>query len=86
MLQILIFCSSWCLFQQIYVTKKLFFWRKKISAVKSESHSSREAIENWHGKGGKVLTENSIIGSSGKLLIMQKYTDNANGDVPVENV
>ena len=39
----------------------------------------------------KVLKENSICGRSwspAKLFIMQNYTDNANGDVPltVENV
>ena len=41
---------------------------------------SREAIENQRGK---VLKENSIIGrdwSSAKLFIVQKYTENANGD------
>ena len=34
----------------------------------------------------KVLKENSIIGrswSSAKFFIMQNYTDNANGDVPL---
>ena len=61
---------------------------KKTSAVKSETQFSREAIENYRGK---VLKENSIIGrnwGSAKLFIVQNYTDNANGDVPltVENV
>ena len=56
--------------------------------MKSETHFSREAIKV---QGGKVLQENSIIAgrwSSAKLLIMQNYTDNANGNVSltVENV
>ena len=56
--------------------------------VKSETRFGREAIENQHVK---VLKENSIIGkswSSAKLFIVQNYTENANGDVPltVENV
>ena len=50
--------------------------------MKSGTYFSREAIEN---KSGKVLKENSIIGkrSSGKLFIMQNYTDDANADVPL---
>ena len=56
--------------------------------MKSETHSSREAIENSRGK---VLKEDSIIGrswSSAKLLILQNYTKNAYGDMPLraENV
>ena len=56
--------------------------------MKSETHFSREAIKVQRGK---VLKENSIIArrwSSAKLLIMQNYTDNANGNAPltVENV
>ena len=56
--------------------------------VESETHFSREAIENERGK---ILKENSITGrswSSAKLFIVQDYTENANGDVPliVENV
>ena len=55
--------------------------------MKSETRFSREAIKVQRGK---VVKENSIIArrwSSAKLLIMQNYTDNANGDVPltVEN-
>ena len=56
---------------------------KKTSAVKSETRFSREAIENWSGK---VLKENSIIGrtrSSAKLFLVQDYTENANGHVPL---
>ena len=61
---------------------------EKTSAVKSESDFSREAVENQRGE---VLKENFIIGkgwSLAKLFIMRKYTDNANGNVPltVENV
>ena len=57
-------------------------------SVKSGTQYSREAIEV---SGGKVLKENFIMGrswSSGKLFIMQNYTDNTNGDVPLtaENV
>ena len=49
---------------------------------------TRKAIENSRGK---VSKENSIIGrswSSAKLFIVQNYTENVNGDVPliVENV
>ena len=60
----------------------------KKTAEKSETHFSREAIKNWCGK---ELKENSVIGinwSSAKLFIMQNYTENVNGDVPltVENV
>ena len=56
--------------------------------VKSETRFGREAIKNQHVK---VLKENSIIGkswSSAKLFIVQNYTENANGYVPltVENV
>ena len=55
--------------------------------MKSETHISSEAIENYCGK---VLKKNSITGrswSSTKLLIMQNYTDSAKRDVPltVEN-
>ena len=55
--------------------------------MKSEIHFSTEDIENWRGK---VLRENSIIGrswNSVKLFIVQNYTQNANGNVPltVEN-
>ena len=61
---------------------------KKPSAVKSETHFSREAIEREHGK---VLKENSTIDrswNSVKLFIVQGYTRNAHGDEPlmVENV
>ena len=55
---------------------------KKLSAVKSETHFCREAIENYYGK---VLKENFIIGrtwSSAKLFILQHYTENANGGLP----
>ena len=60
----------------------------KTSAVKSETHFGRELIDKQRGK---VLKENSIIGrswSSAKLFIVQNYTENANGYVPltVENV
>ena len=55
--------------------------------MKSETHFSREAIENYRGK---VLKENSIIDrswSSARLFIVQDYTENANGDVAlIENV
>ena len=56
--------------------------------MKSETHYNREVIKVQRGK---VLKENSIIArrwSSAKLLIMQNYTDNANGNAPltVENV
>ena len=56
--------------------------------MKSETHFSREAIEIERGK---VLKGNSIIDrswSSAKLFIVQDYTENANGYVPliVENV
>ena len=68
--------------------KKAPFLTKKTPTVKSETHFSIEAIKNYRGK---VLKENSIIGknwSSAKLFILQNYTENANGNVPltVENV
>ena len=71
-----------------YVQLKSSFPDVKTSVVKSETHFSREAIEN---NIGKVSKENSIIGrswSSAKLFIMQNYTDNTNGNVPltVENM
>ena len=72
-----------------YVQLKSSFSDEKTSAVKSETHFSRGAIKVYRGK---VLKKNSIIGrswSSGKLLIMQTYTDNKHyGDVAltVENV
>ena len=71
-----------------YVQLKTSFFDKKISAVKSETHYSKEAIEN---KRSKVLKENSIIGRSwrsSKLFMVQNYTENANGYVPLtaENV
>ena len=71
-----------------YVQLKSSFPDVKTSAVKSETHFSREVIENHIGK---VSKENSIIGrswSSAKLFIMQNYTDNTNGNVPltVENM
>ena len=61
---------------------------KKTSAAKSETHFNREVIGNEHGK---VLKENSITErsqSSAKLVIMQNYSDNADGNVAltVENV
>ena len=59
------------------------FLTKKTSAVKSKTRFRTEDIENLRGK---VLKENSITGrswSSAKLFIMQNYTDNANGDVPL---
>ena len=63
------------------------FLMKKTSAMKSEIHFSREAIKVLRAK---ILNENSIIRgswSSEKLLMIQNYTDNANGGVPltVEN-
>ena len=42
-----------------YVQLKSSFSDKKTSAVKSETHFRREAIENYHGK---VLKGNSFIG------------------------
>ena len=71
-----------------YVQLESSFSDKKKSAVKSETHFSREAIENLRGK---VLKKNSNIGrnwSSAKIFIVQNYTENANGDVllKVENV
>ena len=51
--------------------------------MKSETCFSREAIENERGK---VLKKNFIIDrswSSAKLFIVQDYTENANGDVPL---
>ena len=64
------------------------FLTKKTSALKSETHFRREALENYRGK---VLKQNSIIRKSwsfAKLFTVQNYTENANGDVPltVENV
>ena len=53
-----------------YVQLKSSFSDEKISAVKSETHFSREAMKN---QCGKVLKENSIIGrgwSSAKLFIV----------------
>ena len=71
-----------------YVQLKSSFSNEKTSAVKSQTHLSREAIENYRGK---VLKEQSITGRSWspvKLFIVQNYTENANGNVPltVENV
>ena len=54
---------------------------KETSAVRSETYFSREAFKNQRGK---VLKKNSIISrswSSGKLFIVQNYTENANGDM-----
>ena len=68
-----------------YVQLKSSFSDKKTSAVKSETHSSREGVENWPGK---VLKENSIISrswSSAKLFIVQNYTENANGLIGLIN-
>ena len=51
--------------------------------MKSDTHFSEEANENLRGK---VLKVNSIIDrswSSRKLSIVQDYTKNANGDVPL---
>ena len=51
--------------------------------MKSDTHFSKEANENLRGK---VLKVNSIIDrscSSRKLVIVQDYTKNANGDVPL---
>ena len=48
-------------FFSTYVQLKSSFSDKKTSARKSETHFSREAIENYCGK---VLKENSIIGRS----------------------
>ena len=55
--------------------------------MKFDTHFSRGAIKVERGK---VLKKNATIGSSwraAKLFIMQKYTYNANEDVPlaVEN-
>ena len=52
--------------------------------MKSETHFSREAVENEHDK---VLKENSISGknwSSAKLFTMQNYTENTKGNVPYQ--
>ena len=56
--------------------------------MKSKTHFSIEAI---NVERVKVLKENFIIGRSwrtAKLFMMQNYTDNTNGDVPltVQNV
>ena len=67
--------------QTYNINIKSSFSEKKTSAGKSETHFSREAIEN---QCGKALRQNSITGRSGssaKLFIMQNYTDNANGDL-----
>ena len=87
-LEILIFLSFVVSFSVDMFNSKALFLTKKASVVKSETHFSREPIENERGK---VLKKNSIIGrswSSAKLFIVQNYTENANGDVPltVENV
>ena len=66
-LEILIFLSfvvSSCLLQQICSTKKILFCQKIPSAVKSEPHFSREAIEN---RLGKVLKENLPLAEVGAL-------------------
>ena len=44
--KILIFLSFLMSFLVDMLTKKLLFWRKKTSAVKSETHFSRKTIEN----------------------------------------
>ena len=76
----------------IFVLHVVFFSRyvllkswRKTSAV---TYFSRDAIENQRGK---VFKKNSKIGrswSSAKLFIVQNYTENVNGYVPltVENV
>ena len=54
---------------------------KGTSKVRPETHFSREAVKNQRGK---VLKKNSIISRSwrsGKLFIVQNYTENANGDM-----
>ena len=83
-----VFVLRGILFSTYVQLKSSFSGEKKHQAVKSETHVSREAIENQRDK---VLKENSIIGrswSSAKLFIVQNYTENANGHVPLtaENV
>ena len=72
-LEILIFLSL------VDVKLKSSFSDKKKSAVKSETHFSREAIENQC---------ESRSWSSAKLFTVQNYIENANGNVPLklENV
>ena len=87
-LEILIFLAFAVPFFSRYVQLKSSFLTKKISAMKSETHFSRKAIENERGK---VLKENSIIGriwNSAKLFIVQNYIKNVDGDVrlTVENM
>ena len=70
------------------LNQKALFLPKKTSTVESETHFSREVINVQRGK---VLKENSITDrswSSAKLFIMQNYTNNGDGDVPliIENV
>ena len=84
-INIFVLCGA---FFSRYVQLKSSFSDEKTPAVKSETLFSGEAIENSRNK---VLKENSIIGkswSSAKLFIVQNYTENTNGNVPltVENV
>ena len=78
----------------ISVLHSVFFSRYvqlKRSFSDDEKHQRWNLRHTLVEKHGKVLMENSIIGrswNSAKLFIMQHFTDNANGDVPliVENV
>ena len=65
-------------FEVSYVKLKNSFSDEKTSAVKSETsyrkltwQSIKEKFHHWH----KL--------SSAKLFIVQRYTENANGDVPL---
>ena len=81
-----IFVFRGVFFSRYVQLKRFFSDQKKTSEVKSGTLFSREAIENQRGK---VLKENSIIGRnwiSAKLFMIQNYTDDANGDLPLITV
>ena len=77
----LIFVALYFYYTRYFQLKSSLSDEKKTSAVTSEIHFSKEAIENYCGK---LLKKNYIVGrswSSAKVFIVQNYTENTNGDV-----
>ena len=73
----------WRLFSRYVRLKRFFSDQKKHQRLNLRQHFSREAIENQRGK---VLKGYSIIGRSwisAKLFMIQNYTDDTNGDLPL---
>ena len=73
----------WRLFSRYVRLKRFFSDQEKHQRLNLRQHFSREAIENQRGK---VLKGYSIIGRSwisAKLFMIQNYTDDTNGDLPL---